>query len=149
MPPSAQPRVFRSYARKDGAPLAQRLQIDLKEQGFDAWLDTQRITGGATWTTDIEHALDGAEFVLVLMTSGSYVSEICRAEQHRCLRKGRRLVPVLAASGADRPLNVYARRYRDFFDASNYDVRLGELTTYVRGNNVATDAADTQAVVTQ
>ena len=56
MPPSEPPRVFISYARKDGAALAQRLQKDLKEQGFDAWLDTQRIAGGATWTTEIEHA---------------------------------------------------------------------------------------------
>ena len=40
MPPSDPSRVFISYARKDGAALARRLQKDLKEQGFDAWLDT-------------------------------------------------------------------------------------------------------------
>jgi hypothetical protein len=61
MPPSEPLRVFISYARKDGAVLAQRLQASLQENGFDAWLDTQRILGGATWTTDIEHALDEAE----------------------------------------------------------------------------------------
>ena len=43
MPLPAERRVFISYARKDGAALAQRLQKDLNEQGFDAWLDTQRI----------------------------------------------------------------------------------------------------------
>jgi hypothetical protein len=47
------------------------------------WLDTRRIAGGATWTTEIEHALDEAEYVLALMTSGSYISEVCRAEQLR------------------------------------------------------------------
>jgi hypothetical protein len=51
MPPSEPSRVFISYARKDGAALAQRLQKDLKEQGFDAWLDTQRI--GGTWTQTV------------------------------------------------------------------------------------------------
>ena len=40
-------RIFISYARKDGALLAQRLQSDLTKEGFDAWLDTQRIAGGA------------------------------------------------------------------------------------------------------
>ena len=45
MPPSEPSRVFICYARKDGASLAQRLQKDLKEKGFDAWLDTQRIAG--------------------------------------------------------------------------------------------------------
>ena len=50
MPPSEQPRVFISYALKDGAALAKRLQADLNEQGFDAWLDTQRIGGTGTRT---------------------------------------------------------------------------------------------------
>src|SRR5271166_2565647 len=142
-------RIFVSYAHRDGADLARRLQADLTANGFDAWLDAHRLEAPAVWSTEIEREIDAREVTVALLTPGSYESEICRAEQHRCLRKGRRLVPVLAASGADRPLNVYARRYRDFFDASNYDVRLGELITYVRGNNVATDAADTQAVVTQ
>src|SRR5271166_5692369 len=96
MPPSARPRVFLSYARKDGATLAQRLQKDLNEQGFDAWLDTQRIEGGATWTTKIEVALDDAECVLALLTTGSYVSEICRAEQLRALRKHKCVIPLMA-----------------------------------------------------
>ena len=87
MPLPAERRVFISYARKDGAALAQRLQKDLKEQGFDAWLDTQRIAGGAIWTDEIELALDEAEYVVALLTPGSYVSEICRAEQLRALRK--------------------------------------------------------------
>jgi hypothetical protein len=39
-------RVFISYARKDGAKLAQRLKKDLQAKGFDAWLDTNRISGG-------------------------------------------------------------------------------------------------------
>ena len=46
MPPSEPLRVFISYARKDGTRLAQRLQSDLSKEGFDAWLDTQRIAGG-------------------------------------------------------------------------------------------------------
>src|ERR1019366_2356103 len=105
MPPPEPSRVFISYARKDGAALAQRLQKDLKERGYDAWLDMQRIKGGATWTTDIEHALDEAEYVLALMTSGSYVSEICRAEQLRALRKDKCVIPLKAQYGADVPLH--------------------------------------------
>jgi hypothetical protein len=45
--------VFISYARKDGAELALRLQKDLTAAGFEVWLDTQRIGGGASWT--VEH----------------------------------------------------------------------------------------------
>jgi len=97
-------KVFISYARKDGAALAQRLQADLGATGFDAWLDTQRIAGGAIWTREIEQALDACQVALALLTPGSYVSEICRAEQLRALRKGKRVIPLLAQSASDIPL---------------------------------------------
>src|SRR5271157_2394893 len=135
MPPSEQPRVFLSYARKDGAALAQRLQKDLKEQGFDAWLDTQRIGGGATWTTEIEHALDEAEFVLAPMTSGSYVSEICRAEQLRALRKDKCVIPLKAQPGADVPLHLEAKNYRDFTADSRYTHSFTELLADLHARN--------------
>ena len=133
--------IFISYARKDGAHLAQRLQRDLSEQGFDAWLDTQRIAGGATWTTEIECALDACHVVLALMTPGSYVSEICRAEQLRSLRKGKRVIPVLAQFGSDVPLHLEAKQYRDFTGAKPYatqfkllleDIRLGRNAVALR-----------------
>src|SRR3974390_1717431 len=120
MPGSGQPRVFISYARKDGKDLAQRLQADLTKQGFDAWLDTQRIEGGASWTTTIEQALDLTEYLLALMTAGSYVSEICRAEQLRALRKGKCVIPLLAQANSDIPLYLEAKNYRDFSSSGKY-----------------------------
>ena len=106
MPPSEPSRIFISYAHRDGA--------DLTAKGFDAWLDKQRLAGGVVWTTEIEAALDNAEFVLALLTPGSYTSEICRAEQLRSLRKGKCVVPLLAQAGADVPLHLEAKNYRDF-----------------------------------
>jgi hypothetical protein len=125
-------RLFISYARKDGATLAQRLQADLAAQGFDAWLDTHRIAGGATWTTEIEQAVDACQVELALLTPGSYVSEICRAEQLRALRKGKRIIPLLAQSGSDIPLHLETKQYRDFTDPASYPERLNQLLDDVR-----------------
>ena len=138
MPPSEQSRVFISYAHKDGAELAQRLQQILKEQGFDAWLDTQRIGGGAVWSAEIEREINTRQVMIALLSPGSYASEICRAEQLRALDKGNRVIPVLAVKGADRPLYLYARQYRDFTDDANYAARLGELLADIRGDATAT-----------
>jgi hypothetical protein len=74
MPPSEPSRVFISYARKDGAALAQRLRSDLTKQGFDAWLDTERIAGGAVWSTEIEREIDTRQVTLALLSPGSYES---------------------------------------------------------------------------
>jgi WD40 repeat protein len=130
--------VFISYARKDGAPLAQRLQSDLAKEGFDAWFDTQRIGGGAVWSAEIECEVDTRQVTLALLSPGSYASEICRAEQLRALDKGNRVIPVLAVKGAERPLYLYARQYRDFTDDANYTVCLGELLADIRGDATAT-----------
>jgi TIR domain len=102
--------VFISYARKDGAELAHRLRGDLKREGFEVWLDTREIAGGTTWTKEIEEALDNADVVVALLTSGSYASEICRAEQLRALRHGKCVIPLRAqASGEIVPLHLEAK----------------------------------------
>ena len=128
MPPSAQSRIFISYAHRDGAELAKRLQKDLKAKRFDPWLDKQRLHGGSSWTKDIETALDKADFVLALLTPGSYVSEICRAEQLRSLRKGKCVIPLKAHENTDIiPLHLETKNYRDFTTTGNYTNAFAKL----------------------
>src|SRR5208337_2601727 len=102
MLPSKPSRIFISYARKDGSALAQRLQAGLAKNGFDAWLDTQRIQGGATWSTRIEDEIKSRDLMIALMSPDSYASEICRAEQLLALDMQKRVIPVLAVKTADR-----------------------------------------------
>jgi hypothetical protein len=49
--------VFISYARRDAKPLANRLRDDLVAAGYDAWLDTSEIEGGASWSVEIKEAI--------------------------------------------------------------------------------------------
>jgi WD40 repeat protein len=127
--------IFVSYARRDGAELAVRLQKDLTIAGFVTWLDKQRIDGGASWTAEIEEAIDRAQVVLALLTSGSYASEICRAEQLRSLRKGKCVVPLLAATGTDIPLHLEAKNYRDFTGKADYAASFQSLLADIEARN--------------
>src|SRR3974390_1880962 len=138
MPPPEPFRIFISYARKDGADLAQRLQSDLSKKGFDAWLDTQRSRGGATWTRETEAALDQANCVLALLSHGSYISETCRSEQLRALRKGTCVIPLKAQPDTEIPLHLEAKNYRDFSDLTQYDAQFEVLVGDIRGNVSAT-----------
>ena len=138
MPPSEPVRIFISYARKDGADLAQRLQSDLAKEGFDAWLDTQRIGGGRVWSTQIEREIDARQVTVAVLTDGSYRSGICRGEQVRAMRKGKRLIPVLGTQNADIPVYIEALHYRDFTNDGNYAARLAELLADIRGAAAAT-----------
>src|SRR5436189_3758072 len=112
MPPKKAVRVFISYAWKDAAELAQRLQDYIARSALEPWLDTSRIGGGAVWTKEIEDAIDGCDVALALLSPGSYQSDICRAEQLRALRKGKRVIPILARQGTDVPLHLESENYR-------------------------------------
>src|ERR1039458_4834768 len=119
--------VFISYARRDADQLALRLSRDLESHGYDCWLDTARINGGASWTVEIEAAIDRCDVLLALLTPGSYDSDICRAEQLRALRRNKRVIPLLAAARSDRPLHLETANYRDFSAADRYEEALRQL----------------------
>jgi TIR domain/NB-ARC domain len=125
--PPKRKSVFLSYARKDAAALAGRLRHDLTASGLDVWLDTVALEGGQSWTQEIERTLDRADAVVTLMTAASYLSDICRAEHLRALRKGRRVVPVLAEAGTDRQLYFEHLSYVDFSAAAAYPESLAGL----------------------
>ena len=126
MPPSEQPRVFISYAHKDGADLAQRLHCDLN-QSFEIWLDTQRLTAGDIWSREIEDAIDRASVVVALLSAGSYLSDICRAEQQRALEKGKCVIPVRVQTDCDIPLYLQTRQWLDFSSPKLYPELLPRL----------------------
>ena len=88
MPAPAPLRIFISYAHRDGAPLALRLQKDPAAASFEVWLDTRALHAAGAWTLEIEQAIDHSQIVLALLTPASYLSEICRAGQLRSLRQG-------------------------------------------------------------
>lgn len=125
------PKIFLSYAREDARDIAVRLRDDLTAAGHDAWLDLSEINAGASWSWDIEAAIEAADVVLVLLTTGSYVSEICRAEQQRALRKGKRVIPLMIQPDADRPLYLENLNYLDFTNPVRYKDTFQDLLGYI------------------
>src|SRR5262245_27124265 len=118
--PSSEPlRVFISYAHNDGRDLARRLHADLTKN-FDIWFDNQRLTAGDIWSREIEDAIDHASVVLALLSPGSYVSDICRAEQQRALEKGKCVIPVRVQTDCDIPLYLQTRQWLDFSNPKLY-----------------------------
>lgn len=99
------------------------------------WLDKYRLQGGLSWTLEIEHAIDRSQIILPLLTQGSYISHICRCEQLRSLRKGKCVIPLLAASESDIPLHLEAIHYRDFTETRAYTSNLRSLLSDIKAKN--------------
>lgn len=107
-------RVFVSYARKDGAHAAESLRDFLKEANLEVWLDIDHISGGASWSQEIETALNKCDVLIAMLTEASYVSEICRAEQLWALDEGKLVIPLLAENRALVPIHLKNKNYLRF-----------------------------------
>jgi hypothetical protein len=128
--------VFISYAHKDGQEFAVRLLEDLQQAGHSVWLDAIRLKGGASWTKEIEISVDNCSALLALLTPGSYFSEVCRAEQMRALRKGKRVIPVLVEITADKGLHLETLKYVDFSKDNAYRESFQQLLNLLDGSSL-------------
>ena len=124
-------KLFVSYARRDGEPLARHLETDLRTAGHEPWRDRPEIGVGESWSQTIENAINACEALLAVLTQGSFDSSICRGEQLRALRIGKRILPLLAQVGADRPVYLEGAHYIDFSDASAYSDRFDDLLDHL------------------
>lgn len=59
--------VFISYSRED-SEFVDRLKNDLRQSGFDVWLDTEEILPGQNWQKSIEKAISNA-FAYIFVSS--------------------------------------------------------------------------------
>jgi hypothetical protein len=123
--------LFISYARIDGSMLAHRLEQDLTAHGHSAWLDRAEIEVSESWSAEIEAAIDGCEALIAVLTAGAAASRVCRGEQLRALRKGKRVVPLLAQADADRPVYLEPEHYLSFAENDPYEARFAELLDYL------------------
>jgi len=119
--------IFISYGRKDARDLAFRLRDDLQNLGYSVWLDVEEIPGGASWSEEIEQAIEHCHVALALLSHHSYDSRWCRAEQMRAIRKGKRLIPIRVQHDAERPLYLEHINYLDFSNPDSYDDMFRDL----------------------
>jgi WD40 repeat protein len=113
-------RVFISYAHRDGREAAMRMSELLAAEGHEPWLDRERLLVGAGWSEGIERAIDSSDVVLALLSHAAYQSDICRAEQLRALRRGKRVLPILLQPDADRPIHLESRQFADLSGSPHY-----------------------------
>jgi TIR domain-containing protein len=103
------PAVFISYSRKDFY-FAESLAFHLDREGIATWLDANHLAPGGDWAAEIDHALDEAQTVVLVLTPDSIRSEYVRREWQRALAQGDRLILALFRSCKPPPELRHARR---------------------------------------
>lgn len=78
--------IFLSHASED-KPAVKRLCKRLKDDGFDPWLDTERLLPGQDWNLEIEKALRASEAILLCFSETSVAKEgYIQREYKRAMR---------------------------------------------------------------
>jgi len=67
-------QVFISYSRAD-LIFVEQIAGDLRDAGFDVWYDLSGLDGGTRWSTEITKAIRNSQFVIVVLSPDSVISE--------------------------------------------------------------------------
>lgn len=109
--------VFISYKSEDRF-IAQTLAGQLREIGYQPWVDVAGIEGGDEWKRSIEVALENSAVFLVLMTPQSITARWVKYEIEQAMLKNRPIIPLLIRT-CKIPPNLEALHYVDFRHDSN------------------------------
>jgi len=109
-------RVFISYSRKDG-DFVERLKSALQSKGYEAFVDTQDISGGEKWKKRLDQLILNADAMAFVVTPDSVASPVCDWETKRALEHGKRLIPLVwRPLAAEQPPPQLAELNYIFFD---------------------------------
>jgi len=120
--------VFISYARKDGAEHAARLQAELTKLSLSVWLDMNFVTL-QDFSVEIEKAIKRADIVLVLLTSDvNRRDSFVRREISYALALNKRII-LLSFEDIIPPISIANLTRIDFF--RDWDSGFERLKRYV------------------
>jgi len=117
-------KIFFSYSRQDGAEFSLKLAVDLKENGFNVWIDQQDIRAGTEWDLEIERALETCDCLLFVETEKSVVSNHVLDEVHYALEQNKKVIPLIVKDSKT-PFRVQRIQHIDF--TQSYEAGLKKL----------------------
>jgi TIR domain len=90
------PRVFLSYARRDGEAFATALRqrLEHEQPEIALWQDRAEMEGGVGWWAQIECALDQVRFLVIVLTPHAIASEMTQKEWRYARQRGVNVYPV-------------------------------------------------------
>jgi hypothetical protein len=129
-----QPNIFISYARSDGALLAEELVSGLELAGFRPFLDRHDIAAAEDWEARLGALILSADTIVFILSPAAVRSERCAWEVERAAELGKRLIPVqgLPVPESEVPERLRRLNYIFFSQGQSFARPLRELVTALR-----------------
>lgn len=90
------PQIFISYSRKDIA-FVRQLAGDLEKAGYDVWWDLTDLRGGDDWPRVIPAAIESSQYVIVVLSPNSAISDWVAKEYTQALDLRKKIIPIMLA----------------------------------------------------
>src|SRR5574341_480868 len=105
-------RIFISYSRKD-IGFVRKLAEDLEKAGYDVWWDLTDLRGGDDWLRVIPSAIESSQFVIVVLSPNSVISDWVEKEYAQALSFHKKIIPIMLAQ-TNVPFALKTINYVDF-----------------------------------
>ena len=128
------PNVFISYARSDGAELAEELVSGLELASFRPFLDRHDIAAAEDWEARLGALILSADTIVFILSPAAVRSERCAWEVERAAQLGKRLIPVqgIPVPESEVPEQLRRLNYIFFRQGQSFARPLRELVTALR-----------------
>jgi hypothetical protein len=126
-----QPNIFISYARSDGAELAEELVSGLELASFRPFLDRHDIAAAEDWEARLGALILSADTIVFILSPAAVRSERCAWEVERAAQLGKRLIPVqgIPVPESEVPEQLRRLNYIFFRQGQSFARPLRELVT--------------------
>ena len=127
-------KIFISYARADGAALAEDLVTGLELVGFEPFLDRHDIAAAEDWEARLGALIQNADTVVFIISPAAVKSERCAWEVDCAAKLGKRLIPIQGppVPEAEVPERLRRLNYIFFREGQSPLKPLTELATALR-----------------
>src|SRR5512134_1254202 len=124
--PNRMPQIFISYSRKDIA-FTRRLAGDLETAGYNVWWDLTDLRGGDDWPRVIPAAIEASQYVIVVMSPNSAISDWVEKEYTQALSLRKKIIPIMLERSSI-PFSLNTINYVDF-TSDDYVASFNNLLT--------------------
>jgi hypothetical protein len=117
-------QIFISYSRKD-IGFVRKLAGELEKAGYEVWWDLTDLRGGDDWPRVIPAAIESSQYVIVVLSPNSAVSDWVEKEYTQALSLRKKIIPIMLAQ-TNIPFALNTINYVDF-TGEDYAASLNRL----------------------
>lgn len=121
-----QPKIFISYSHKD-KEFVDKLSNDLREAGFNLWVDVEQLLPGTEWSKEINRVLSEIEVLLYIASRNSVDSMWMNIELGHIIENQKLVIPIIIDNYSTENLPKEIRNFQWLDLRRNYREGIKEL----------------------